>query len=80
MVNTRTMRIGEVARRLGMNASTIRRLEARGLIRPARDWAGHRRFSSADIVALRRLVGLPIPERAPGGLATRAPRVVRPVG
>ncbi len=46
------MRIGELARRLGVSRDTIRRWERLGIIIPARDWAGHRRFDEGDLQAL----------------------------
>ncbi len=47
------MRIGELAKRLGISRDTIRRLEKRGVIVPKRDWNNHRRFSEADLERLR---------------------------
>jgi len=52
------VRIGEVAEETGLHVSTIRRLEQRGLLHPRRDWAGHRRFSEAEVERLRRLLGI----------------------
>lgn len=49
-------RIGETAQQLGISRDTIKRLERRGLINPARDWAGHRRFDEETIQRLRELV------------------------
>jgi len=43
------MRIGQVAEKLGVSRDTIRRLERRGLVAGKRDWAGHRRFTEADL-------------------------------
>jgi len=48
------MRIGELAKKLGVSPDTIRRLERRGVLVPDRDWAGHRRFSEADLERLRK--------------------------
>jgi excisionase family DNA binding protein len=50
------MRIGEAAKLLGVCRDTIRRLERLGKITPLRDWAGHRRFSEADVARLRTLL------------------------
>jgi DNA-binding transcriptional MerR regulator len=61
------MRIGDVARELGVSRDTLRRLEARGLIEPARDWIGQRRYSREDLAALRAKIF-----RAPA--ATSEPR------
>ncbi len=47
------MRIGDIARALGVSRDTIRRLERRGLITAERDWAGHRRFSPTDLERVR---------------------------
>lgn len=49
-------RIGEAAQEVGVSRDTIRRLERRGLITPARDWAGHRRYDEETIQRLRELV------------------------
>ncbi len=50
------MRIGELARRLGVSRDSLRRLEAKGILKPARDWAGHRRFSEEDIARIEALL------------------------
>ncbi len=50
------MRIGELARRLGVSRDTIRRWEEMGIVKPARDWAGHRRFTEADLALLLPMV------------------------
>ena len=50
------MRIGELAKRLGISRDTIRRLERRGLLAPKRDWAGHRRFTEADLERIRNVL------------------------
>ena len=52
-------RTKDVARLSGLHASTIRRLDARGLLHPARTWAGHRRYTQADLIRIRALAGLP---------------------
>ena len=52
-----TVRISQAAQGVGMHASTLRRLEKFGLITPRRTWAGHRRFSEADLARLRILAG-----------------------
>ena len=48
------MKISEFARRLEVSIDTVRRLERKGLLSPERDWAGHRRFSEADVERARR--------------------------
>jgi len=58
------VRISQAARLTGLHTTTIRRLEERGLVRPRRDFAGHRRFSQKDIERLRQLVGLEQTPRA----------------
>ena len=61
------MRIKGVAEALEVSRDTIRRWERLGLIKPARDWAGHRRFTTADVAAMRQLVtGGPLPSRGTG--------------
>ena len=47
------MRIGQFADVLGVSRDTVRRLEQRGIIKPRRDWAGHRRFDEADAARAR---------------------------
>lgn len=48
------LRVQEAANVLGVNASTIRQLERRGLLRAVRDWNGHRRFSQDEVENLSR--------------------------
>lgn len=51
------MRIGSVARELGVSAEWLRDLERAGRLPAARrDFNGHRRYSRADIQRLRALV------------------------
>ncbi len=50
------MRIAEFAKALGVSRDTIRRLERRGVIAPKRDWAGHRRFTEADLDRMRAIL------------------------
>jgi excisionase family DNA binding protein len=65
------MRIREAATTVGISPDTIRRLEREGLITPARDWAGHRRFSAEDLHQLRALVfSRPIEHRPANGEAS----------
>jgi PAS domain S-box-containing protein len=72
------MRIGELARRTGMEAGTLRAWERRfGLLEPTRTQGGQRQYSEADVVrilAVRRLIdeGLTV--------ASAAERVVRAEG
>ena len=48
------MRIGELARRAGVNVQTVRYYERRGLIdRPARSTGGHREYDADDVAFLR---------------------------
>ena len=62
------MRIGELAKLLGISRDTIRRLEKRGVLAPKRDWAGHRRFTKEEIARIRDLLfkreGLQEPSKA----------------
>lgn len=64
------MRIGELARRSGLKATTIRFYEGRGLLpEPSRDASGYRSYSDDSIEALRfvvhaRELGLPLDEIA----------------
>lgn len=47
------MKIGEVAKRLDLPASTIRYYEKKGLIKPPKRVSGIREFSSSTMVTLR---------------------------
>lgn len=47
------LRISEAAKRLGLHPDTLRRLERRGIVTFARDWAGNRRISEAKVEELR---------------------------
>ena len=47
------MRIGEIAKSMGVSQATIRRLERRGVIAAQRDWAGHRRYTEDDVAKIR---------------------------
>ncbi len=53
------MRIGDVARALGVSRDTIRRLERRGVVSPQRDWLGQRRFTEEDLAYLRTILFAP---------------------
>ncbi len=59
------LRIGAVAREVGVSSQTIRSLELRGLISPRRDWDGNRVFSPDDIPKIRELL-FPTEERDEG--------------
>jgi DNA-binding transcriptional MerR regulator len=48
------MRVSDVARRLHISASWLRRLERAGRVpAPARDLNGHRRYTDADVHRLK---------------------------
>jgi transcriptional regulator with XRE-family HTH domain len=47
------IRIGEVARRVGVSPSTLRAWERKGLVRPDRAGGRHRRYTPDDIARLR---------------------------
>ena len=47
------IRIGEVARRVGVSPSTLRAWERKGLVRPLRAGGRHRRYTAEDISRLR---------------------------
>jgi DNA-binding transcriptional MerR regulator/quercetin dioxygenase-like cupin family protein len=61
-------RIGEVARRVGVSASSLRLWERQGLVRPARSSGRYRLYSDADLVRLRHVRRMRQEERvnAPG--------------
>lgn len=73
MNDTPLMRIGEVARTIGLHETTIRRLERRGLLHPHRDWAGHRRFTAEDIARLRALTSCAHAKDSGGAASWRPP-------
>jgi len=50
------MRVRDFCRLLGIHRSTVLRLEAKGMLQPKRDWAGHRRFTEADIKRAEQLL------------------------
>ncbi len=50
------MRIGEAAKTLGICPGTLRNIERRGVVSIARDQAGHRRFSEADLQVLGQII------------------------
>ncbi len=50
------MRLGAVAKALGVSRDTLRRLERQGRITLPRDWAGHRRIGEADLDLLRAIL------------------------
>jgi MerR family redox-sensitive transcriptional activator SoxR len=56
-----TMRIGEVARRAGVNVSLVRYYDRIGLLPPAERVSGQRRY---DASALRRLAVIDVAQRA----------------
>jgi excisionase family DNA binding protein len=56
------MTVRDSARGLGVHENTIRRWEAKGLIRAVRLPSGVRRFRSEDIAAVRRQMFTGFPE------------------
>ena len=50
------MRIGSVAKALGVHPDTLRRLERGGAFKSKRDWRGHRRFTDEDLIRLRAIL------------------------
>jgi predicted site-specific integrase-resolvase len=54
------MRLGELARKLGVSAHWLRRLEKAGRVPPPpRDINGHRRYGPEDIAAVKRALFTP---------------------
>jgi DNA-binding transcriptional MerR regulator len=51
-----TWSVGEMAERLGLETHVLRHWEDVGLVRPARDGGGRRRYSQADAVRLAVVV------------------------
>lgn len=47
----------QAAERMGVHPATLRRWEARGLIRPIRTPGGHRRYSSTQLAKLQAVHG-----------------------
>lgn len=50
--------IGDVSRDLGVSVEALRYYEAEGLVAPGRDDGGRRRFTEADVDALRVITAL----------------------
>jgi len=68
------MRLSEAARKLGISATSLRRLDRRGVVRLARDLSGHRRVSDGELEMLRRIIYPPTADTASSpGVLTRAP-------
>lgn len=59
------LRIGETARRAGLNPMTLKRLEKKGLLTSVRDRNGHRVYDADALAVLDRLY-----HRGDGGQAT----------
>ncbi len=51
----RMKKIGEVKRETGLHENTIRALEEKGLIHPARTLTGYRLFTEEDIQKIREI-------------------------
>lgn len=49
------MRIGELARRSGVNARLLRYYEQQGLLRPERTSAGYREYDASDVATVQRI-------------------------
>lgn len=65
----RPLSVGELARRLGVHPATLRTWEAAGVLRPARDAAGHRAYGpdgvrDAEVARQLRRGGYPLPRVA----------------
>src|SRR5258707_14993441 len=54
----RTLRISEVARRVGISSSALRAWEALGLVSPQRTQSRYRLFSESDVRLLQRAIFL----------------------
>jgi len=68
------MRISDVAKLLSVSKATIRRIETLGLIKaPIRDRNDQRRYTEADVEALRKVIYDRVAEVAPPG-AKASPR------
>ncbi|MFP5219445.1 MAG: MerR family transcriptional regulator [Actinomycetes bacterium] len=52
------MTIGEVTARLHVSVTFLRRLDAAGVVAPARSRGGHRRYSEAEVQRVRRALTL----------------------
>lgn len=67
-IETRTMTVGQAAKRAGVSDKAVRLYESRGLLEPAeRSEAGYRRFTDEDVAVLRfvrqaRALGLHLEE------------------
>jgi hypothetical protein len=56
--NPRSMLIGELCRRIGRSADSVKRWEEQGLLTPGRDSRGRRVYSEADLECCARLAKL----------------------
>ncbi|MBP7242116.1 MerR family transcriptional regulator, partial [Amaricoccus sp.] len=63
-------RVSDVARMIGVSASTLRLWEMQGLLRPRRSASGQRRYAEEDLERARRIAWM----RNEGGLAPKAIR------
>lgn len=52
---TTMLKIGQVAAATRISSVTIRRYEARGWLKPRRDWRGHRLFTQDDVEFLLKI-------------------------
>jgi predicted site-specific integrase-resolvase len=57
------MRLCDAARKLGISATSLRRLDRRGVIKLERDLNGHRRVTDGEIDMLRRIIYPETPRR-----------------
>ena len=62
------LRIGEVARQVGVSPSTVRAWERKGLVQPHRGHGGHRRYAPDDVARLREVRSLLTRRRDPRAL------------
>jgi predicted site-specific integrase-resolvase len=65
------MRLCDAARKLGISATSLRRLDRAGKITLARDLNGHRRVTDGELEMLRRIIYPETPRHA-----ARAPEPV----
>jgi DNA-binding transcriptional MerR regulator len=47
------VRIGDVAKEIGMSKDTLKRLERQGVVQPKRDRVGHRRYTQVEVEQIR---------------------------
>lgn len=64
-------RIGDASRLIPCHRNTLLKYEKIGAIQPARDAAGHRRYTAAEVVLMKALLNRRMPASHGDGIAER---------